>query len=1798
MFFIIPFIVSVFTAVKTAWEAFKAIKIIGTVLTVGKLLKAVQVIAFLGSLQRPKIPTAGSELEVQIDPNAGLPIAIGERLTYGNLAYQKTWVGGKNNAEKNQILGMVKILSSGGPIESIEYCQLGDNKVTGWSSNPLTSLSYVTACSPDTGKVYTYENNYHQRWSKGDLTGSVATLAYFNAGGWTGYDGNSSLTGFAWVAEVLKNNNTTFPQSVPSASYLIKGLKWYDWRKDSTVEGGMGSHRWDDPDTYDYSQNGPVVSYNIIRGRLEKTAGGTIVKSWGLHVNPTLIDLDSFNNAANIADAYGWKVNAIAYTTDTPKALLDKIMQCSGGYLISQGAMISVYINAPQTTIFYITDDDIVGDVEIPTSTSYRDRLNSVIPIYPEPVLGYQDNYAEAVTVQKYQDEDGELKSTELHLDYCTDIDQATQLAALELVNSREFLTPTIVCKPRLLQVKTGQTVTLTSEGLNAATQKYLVVGREIDLNTMCVRLKLRSEDDDKYEWVQGHSSVAPDTKTIVGIDWALPGAPDADVFTVAAFVDSDQVPAFQITADLGDIPDAITSIRFDYKLSSDSNWSLSGSLAVHDYDHVAYIISGLKPISYYDIAIYYVNSFGVVTDRTIFNNKLTSKLVSNDTQNVGGVPAGDLVNSVAEAYSLGWDAVNNAAVLAAEMTANFTAVASSLASEASDRANAIAASAAALQANLDALEGQIDSAGLAPAWSNTVTYTIGDIVTDNGSLWKAISNGINHEPPSAYWVVIGHYDSISGAVDGLATQVSLTNANVVTLGNTVTLTASDLTAVKARLTNAETKADTTASALTSLQANVTTQGSTIASQALAITAVQSNVTSLNTSVSGQSTAIGALQSNTISQGNLIATQASQITALNSNVSGLNSTVGGHTTAITGLQTNSTSQANMISAQAGQITALTSNVVALNAANAAQSTAIALLQTNSVSQGANIATQAASITSLGSSLTANMSGYGPALPTTFFGGFGNWTTSRAGTPTSVAASDTYGTIVQDDDFGYAFQSSTLIAAGNNLCTRGVIQAVAGRIYEIKARLKVSAVSPSGPSFNLIALGLDTSYAATLFSLSTQTISSTGTVYEFVGRISDTASAGVGSWGTAAFLRYGIRVNSSPTSMTYQIGEISCRDITDTWSLGLTTTAQSNAITALQTLTTAQGSNISTQADSITSLQSQINDSGADNLVYNPSFESGTATVAAEGWSVAGTYTSAAVQNLISYDGNQGKSQRINTTGLTTSIYADLKTATGVEAQVTAGKSYTLSAYVNATASIFQHRMYVQFRNSAGTVLTTINSGLITSGGWQRLSVSGVAPSGSVDAVIYLRTFGATTTASTAGTIYWDMVQLELGSLTGFRDNIRASTSAISGLQTSVTALGSNVTATATSLTSLTASIGDTGGQNLFYNPSFSGSGTVADGWTSAIVTGGTITNTLPASDRTIGANMQRQVVSGLSSTIYSNLYTASATNFAPVVAGQAYTLSVWVKATAGLSIRPYIFWNDASSANLGNNGTTVTATGAWQQIILTAPAIAGAFNARPQLRVYSGTATAGSVYWDCIQLEQGIYATAWRDNPTASITSLQTVTASTQSDVTTLTARASLTVSTGGAVTGFSISSNSAAGSTFAIQADKFILTSGTKSVSPFSVDTVNNVVTCTNLVVDTLQIKSGAITNYGFIQNSVSYSIDTASEVTFASVTITTTGGWVDLIGTIVGYSALSSGYTYYDMTLYRGSTALITIPRSLCMFTYPGIPSQGASGVYVDAPAAGTYTYSWRGTVSAYSSGRATNITYRSLRAVEFKR
>lgn len=104
-------------------------------------------------------------------------------------------------------------------------------------------------------------------------------------------------TGVAYHVVTLKVDNDVYGSTLPRFRFAWRGVKLYDWRKDSTQVGGAGAHRANDPSTFEFTRNLYVIRWNY---RVGLWLNG--VKALGLGVPALFNDIEYFTAAANLAD--------------------------------------------------------------------------------------------------------------------------------------------------------------------------------------------------------------------------------------------------------------------------------------------------------------------------------------------------------------------------------------------------------------------------------------------------------------------------------------------------------------------------------------------------------------------------------------------------------------------------------------------------------------------------------------------------------------------------------------------------------------------------------------------------------------------------------------------------------------------------------------------------------------------------------------------------------------------------------------------------------------------------------------------------------------------------------------------------------------------------------------------------------------------------------------------------------------------------------------------------------------------------------------------------------------------------------------------------------------------------------------------------------------------------------------------------------------------------------------------------------------------------------------------------------
>ncbi|WP_225651026.1 DUF1983 domain-containing protein [Pseudomonas sp. P135] len=445
------------------------------------------------------------------------------------------------------------------------------------------------------------------------------------------------------------------------------------------------------------------------------------------------------------------------------------------------------------------------------------------------------------------------------------------------------------------------------------------------------------------------------------------------------------------------------------------------------------------------------------------------------------------------------------------------------------------------------------------------------------------------------------------------------------------------------------------------------------------------------------------------------------------------------------------------------------------------------------------------------------------------------------------------------------------------------------------------------------------------------------------------------------------------------------------------------VDALTNTVNQQGGAITAQGQSLTNIAASISTVGGQNLIYNPSFEKrGTigAGLIGDGWQIGGPATLTSTSYVQSGIDSKGIAQRADVTNLNPSRYIDVVPAPEKRPSAGPGQPFTFSCYVRATPGL-GIQIFLQPLNSASAVVVTVNSStLIATGEWQRHTLT-IPSLPANTATVHCITRLVTVNSATAGFLEVDRVQAQLAVVvSGWQDNADTVKTDLAGQAEATSALTARVTQNETSITSassqlfsLSNSVGTSGGQNLFFNPTFSkesASAGTAEGWiTDSGASGGTSVPSIVPSWLVSSEKAQRLDVTGLN---LSNSYRGirvSPANYRPkVMAGNSVVASCYVRATAGLVFKIFIQGvNAAGTDAVTVSGPLIVATGGTQRIVYDYPNLpAGTASVQAYFRLYgSDTVGSGFAEYTRAQLEVGTTVTGWRDN-TAVLASEQSAT--------------------------------------------------------------------------------------------------------------------------------------------------------------------------------------------------------------------
>src|SRR5574343_893834 len=382
-----------------------------------------------------------------------------------------------------------------------------------------------------------------------------------------------------------------------------------------------------------------------------------------------------------------------------------------------------------------------------------------------------------------------------------------------------------------------------------------------------------------------------------------------------------------------------------------------------------------------------------------------------------------------------------------------------------------------------------------------------------------------------------------------------------------------------------------------------------------------------------------------------------------------------------------------------------------------------------------------------------------------------------------------------------------------------------------------------------------------------------------------------------------------------------------------------ARTALGIGTLATKSTVSTTEFSVAT--------ACENLTYNGSFEvDSNGDGVADGWSggaysfTAGTFVPTVVTSALDLG---GKAQRMDCQFPAGSGYCELRSTTANRSRLFAGQVVSLSAWVRG-ATTNRAIIYLEFYDAGGGIVGVIGTtGTYMADAAQQLKVRGTVPATAKSGAVILRVLAESGAATTAWAEFDMAMAAHSDTFPSYADNAMQNINLHADVRT------------------LLAGKAVVGGRNLLANGSFERGMT---GWSNV---SGLTSLAVSTTQALVGSQSLKLVSAGDAAYAQATVAARPSTT---------YTFSAWLyveSITGGaFSGRDVLVQDAADLSNYvaGSSLVTTHAVGVWSRKVVgfTTTAACTTLN----LRLYC---PVGTVYWDCVQVEEGDVPTAWRPHP-------------------------------------------------------------------------------------------------------------------------------------------------------------------------------------------------------------------------------
>ncbi|MGH0227902.1 phage tail protein [Sinorhizobium meliloti] len=268
------------------------------------------------------------------------------------------------------------------------------------------------------------------------------------------------------VVERIYSDKLFGSKGRPELEFVLRGLREYDPRKDSTVAGGSGTQRLNDPSTHVHTKNPAVHRLNYQLGLRALVSGRTLIgegKSLGQ------IDLATYFVAMNVCDtlrANGKKTyecSLFVSGDDDHTEVLKQFDDAMAGYGLNRRGLSGVIPGAPQIPVKDLTAADIPIDraKDVQFRPSAFERFNHLSGQFTSIQSMWNPESLKPVYVNADIAADGRNRQTSIDFLQVTDPDIAQYLLNIRYRQNRMGGKATVPVSRRFgLAVQEGEWIT------------------------------------------------------------------------------------------------------------------------------------------------------------------------------------------------------------------------------------------------------------------------------------------------------------------------------------------------------------------------------------------------------------------------------------------------------------------------------------------------------------------------------------------------------------------------------------------------------------------------------------------------------------------------------------------------------------------------------------------------------------------------------------------------------------------------------------------------------------------------------------------------------------------------------------------------------------------------------------------------------------------------------------------------------------------------------------------------------------------------------------------------------------------------------------------------------------------------------------------------------------------------------------------------------------------------------------------------------------------------------------------